>query len=269
MGSLVAGTTAGEVLTHFLVSQAAQSAYESWREDERYKSDVVPCVLAHKTRVAYRLIPDDVERACQATKKPGGHALGWVKKADADRVPAIADWNPPFAFGYLFHRMLETGGRIPEWRDVSRYISNHPDGVHVLGSAIRRAHADHDATYGRQLVEDAIQWRLGNAYYSFLRELHVLSHLRARGLDAQVHPLADALFRVDAWCGNRVLCLYIGNKAYRNEHEGRKKEAVAILGAQNFEFDVINLPPATTYGEVHLPTTSDIEEHLRRLLASG
>ncbi|MGW5020890.1 hypothetical protein [Streptomyces cacaoi] len=269
MGSLVASTTAEDVLARFMVSEGAQSAYKSWCEDERYKTDVVPCVLAHETRVAYQLIPDDVERACKATEKPGGHALSWVKKADVDRVPAVADWNPPFAFGYLLHHMLETGGRLPEWPEVSKYVGNHPDGVRILGSAIRRVHAEHDARYGWQLVEDAIQWRLGNAYYSFLRELHVLSHLRARGLDAQVHPLADALFRVDAWCGNRVLCLYIGNNAYRNEHEGRKKEAVAVLGAQNFEFDVINLPPASTYGVVHLPSTSILEENLSGLLASG
>ncbi len=74
-----------------------------------------------------------------------------------------------------------------------------------------------------------MRWRIGNYYYSFLREIHLLSILRETGLDLLFHPLADALFRVDAWLGDLVLSLYVGNARYRTvTGTGRKLAAREI-----------------------------------------
>lgn len=52
-------------------------------------------------------------------------------------------------------------------------------------------------------------WRLGNAYYSCLRELYVLAVLREAGVPAEYHVIADALFRADFRAGETIISLYV------------------------------------------------------------
>ncbi|WP_152646219.1 hypothetical protein [Streptacidiphilus albus] len=275
----MAVTTAQDVLAHFAVTEAAKAAYLAWQTDDRYRSTVVPCVLGHRVAAAYALTHEDVLRACAATELPYGHALGTVRKAEAERVVPIRDWNPPFAFTQVLHHLLEQMGSIPTWPEFVDYIRWSREGREMLGNdaglVLRAAGARVDSAgnprWTAPAINDALRWRLGNAYYSFLRELHVLVHLRARGLDARVHPLADALFRADAWIGRTVLSIYIGNPRYRHEHEGRKQEAQRLLGAapRPFTFESINLPNDARRGMAYLAPDTLLEQRVQELLAQS
>ncbi len=114
-----------------------------------------------------------------------------------------------------------------------------------------------------RLVRDAVRWRVGNAYYSFLREIYTVVRLRAMGIDLRVQPLADALFRVDAWVGRKVVSLRVGNKKFRQgESAGRKTRPEQLLAdvLPRFEFSAIELSPATKVGRVHLPSAEHIHQ---------
>ncbi|WP_410608787.1 hypothetical protein [Amycolatopsis sp. lyj-109] len=68
-----------------------------------------------------------------------------------------------------------------------------------------------------KLASDALRWRFGNAYYSFLREVHTLVYLRGNGLDVRFHPLADALFRIDSWMDDAVFSIWVASENFRHE----------------------------------------------------
>ncbi|WP_152628069.1 hypothetical protein [Streptacidiphilus neutrinimicus] len=224
----------------------------------------------------YRLDRRDIGTACEATSQPHGHALGNVRRNVAEKVTLIADWNPPFAFTHVLHYMLEQSGKIPTWLEFIHFIRGTNQGRNMLGWASEAARSEAlraldprgQQRWSPSEVDDALRWRLGNAYYSFVRELHVLVHMRSKGLDVRVHPLADALFRTDAWVSRAVFSIYVGNRKYRSNHEGRKKEAVRILGGAqpSFCFESIHLPSAAERGKVYLASESQLEARLRKLL---
>lgn len=82
----------------------------------------------------------------------------------------------------------------------------------------------------------------------------------------QTHPLADALFRTDCWVDRSVVSLYIGNLKYRDEieerHAGRKTRVDELLGSAttDFNFIPITLPAADRYGDVFLPSDTDLDQ---------
>lgn len=114
-----------------------------------------------------------------------------------------------------------------------------------------------------------MRWRVGNAYYSFLREVYTIVELRSRGVDLQVHPLADALFRVDCWTDRTAVSLRVGNPKFRaGATQGRKPPAVRILADLQppVEFADIELRPASEFGSVHLPAREQLDAMAARLL---
>ena len=115
-----------------------------------------------------------------------------------------------------------------------------------------------------------MRWRIGVAYYSFAREVYTIAVLRAGGLDFRAHPLADALFRVDAWTGRTVLSLYIRNPRFRDGARGRKPRTADILaGAQPpFRYEELRLAAGHVFGCVHLPEAGQISAVARRVKTS-
>jgi hypothetical protein len=83
----------------------------------------------------------------------------------------------------------------------------------------------------------------------------VLATLRDMGVPAQVHPLADALFRTDFWVDNTNIDLYISNPRYKTQFGGRKSKSEAMLRDANpaFNFAVLELQTRHEFGTVHLP----------------
>ncbi|MER6999857.1 hypothetical protein [Streptomyces sp. NPDC000410] len=224
-------------------------------------------VEAHRTSLVYALAPADVEAVCRITE----HALGTVKRSSGESVRAIVDWNPDFAFMHVFHVCMEQLGMLPSYQDVRRYAHSDPLGKRMLGEPAKaKVRELVERGFSERQVRDAMRWRVGNAYYSFLREMYTVVQLRYSGIDVRVHPLADALFRVDAWVGRTAISLRVGNKKFRQGlGEGRKTPAEELLGAElpPFKFSTIELAPATRFGSVHLPSSQHLNAAVARISA--
>jgi len=244
-------TTAAEVIATFAVTPQARALLRRWQLDPA-RPQVTRTVLAHTARTLYELSPRDIETVCRTTD----HPLGSIRKSAAAAVPPVVDWRPDFAFTHVMHLALERLGRLPTFAEFTRFCADDPVGVAALGQPARRLRADACRQgYPPTQVTQAIRWRIGLAYYSFLRETYTLAQLRAGGLDVRAHPLADALFRVDAWTGRTVLSLYVRNPRFRDGPRGRKPRTLDILaGAQPpFRHEELRLPVRHEFGCVHLP----------------
>ncbi|TGB00994.1 hypothetical protein [Streptomyces sp. MZ04] len=257
-------TTADDVLELFCTSASTAERLEVWKRDARREA-VVPVVLAHRTRVLYCSTEEDVQAVCQRTE----HALGQVRRDVGESLAQIVDWHPDFAFTHTFHTCVERIGAIPTYQQFREFALDDADGQKMLGhpsKALIRGLVDDGCPQWR--AQAAMRWRIGNAYYGFLREAYTLVQLRQRGLDLRVHPLADALFRVDAWVGRRALSLRVGNKKFRQgASAGRKAPAEQLLAdvLPPLQFDTIEIAAATEFGAVHVPTALHLDRAAARL----
>ncbi|MEV6818911.1 hypothetical protein AB0M72_09150 [Nocardiopsis dassonvillei] len=122
-----------------------------------------------------------------------------------------------------------------------------------------------------QQAKDSMRWRIGLAYYSFVREMYVVSRFRELGLDARFHPLADALFRTDTWIGNTSVSLYIKNQKFQDGQTGRKPPSEKLLGGAEpgLRFIELGIPTQRLWGEVHFPDDAAVEECARKLHGLG
>jgi hypothetical protein len=259
-------TTAQEVIATFAVTPQARALLDRWRADPA-RPHVPRTVLGHTARVLYRLEPSCIEATCKATE----HPLGNISKKVAMSVQPVVDWRPDFAFTHVMHLAMEALGELPTFGDFTRFCAEDPVGRAALGDPARQAreHARRQG-YAPEHAAQAVRWRIGLAYYSFVREMYTIAVLRAVGLDVRAHPLADALFRVDAWTRRTVLSLYIRNPRFRDGTRGRKPRTGDILaGAQPpFRYEELRLATRHEFGCVHLPEAGQITAIARRLAAA-
>jgi hypothetical protein len=261
--TLLVETTSEEVIATFAVTPRARALLRRWQEDPD-RPQVARMVTAHTTKVLYRLRPADIEATCAASN----HPLGDIRKEVATAVQPVVDWRPDFAFTHVMHLAVEKLGGLPTFTDFACFCRDDPAGVAALGNPSRQIREQAcQRGYPAADVSQAIRWRIGLAYYSFVREIYTITVLRGSGIDVRAHPLADALFRVDAWTGRTVLSLYIRNAAFRDGALGRKPRAADILaGAQPpFRHEELRLPVRHEFGRVHLPEPAQIRALAGRL----
>lgn len=239
-------TTAQEVTDHFCVSEGAQQELDRW---QRERPEVAEHVLRHVTRVPYRTDMADLRGVMQHTE----HALGEVKKVDVENIAQVGDWNPRFAMMHVLHYALESIGEPFTYQAFRSFCRDDAHARWMLWEPAQAIIKEVSAITTEQTARDAMRWRIGLSYYSFLRELVVVEGLRERGLNLEVHPLADALFKVDAWIESTVLVLYIGNAAYRDGKAGRKPLTEQLLGP-SFHCVPIKMPTQSKFGQLHVPT---------------
>jgi hypothetical protein len=256
-------TTAREVIATFAVTPRARGLLRQWQADSA-RPQVSRTVLGHTARVLYELEPSRIEITCQATE----HPLGDIRKRVATAVRPVVDWRPDYAFTHVMHLAMETLGTLPTFQDFVRFCAEDPVGRAALGDPARQARERaYRQGYALEHAAQAVRWRIGLAYYSFVREMYTIAVLRASGLDVRAHPLADALFRVDAWTRRTVLSLYIRNARFRDGARGRKPRTWDILaGAQPpFRYEELRLATRHEFGCVHLPEAGQIRAVARRL----
>ncbi|MEU2558895.1 hypothetical protein ABZ626_06085 [Streptomyces longispororuber] len=219
----------------------------------------------------YRLTEEEVQRVCRRTE----HALGEVKRNVGESVPQIVDWHPDFAFAHTFHFCMEQLGEVPTFQQFREFSLGSAEGRKMLGDPAKALIRDLVETgkCPQRRAQAAMRWRIGNAYYGFLREVYTLVKLRRKHhIDLRAHPLADALFRVDAWVGRRALSLRVGNGKFRQgAAAGRKTPAEKLLTdvVPPLEFTTIELAAASTFGELHVPTELDLDHAAARLRGTG
>jgi hypothetical protein len=247
-------TSGAEVAEKFASTGAARAELNRWRNRPGL-GFVAEKVLAHRSAAVYTVRPGHI------TSLDTSHALGRIRPAQGYAVSAIKNWYPDFAFTHLLHFCLEDLGRIFSI-DEFRQWSSDPQvrdwlwepAQEALRAAVREGH---DADTARA----AMQWRIGLMYYSFLREMYAVASLRERGLPVRSHPLADALFRVDAWCGDTVVELFIKNSEFKSGRQGRKKTPADFIspGQPHFNFVRLEMEPRQIWGRVHLPTVKELD----------
>ena len=258
-------TTSAEVITTFAVTPRAQELLRRWQAD-RARREVPHVVMRHVTRVLYSLEPARIEAICEASE----HPLGNIRKELVMPVRPVTDWRPDFAFTHVMHMALEKLGHLPTFQEFTRFCANDPAGRTALGDPARQIRESAcQLGYAPAQVAQAVRWRIGIAYYSFARELYTIAVLRADGLDVRAHPLADALFRVDAWVGRTILSLYISNARFHDGERGRKPRAADILSHAQppFRHEELRLPTRHVIGCVHLPEADHIRAVARRMKA--
>ncbi len=272
-------TTAQDVIDLFAGSEEATRAFASWRDDPR-RSGVHQVVLGHEVRHTYRVTAQHVtdlnhrihEDSDERRHRSWGprdpfalHPLGAIRSRDvaperSTATRAIADWSPPLAFNHAFHYLLEAReGRLFTFLEFRRASTQESVLERLLTSSARQLHSRLRAEgHADDLLHSCFRWRLGCAYYSFLRELFVLGVLRDQDRKVQVHPLADTLFRTDFWRPGVSIELLIVNERYKSKALGRKAPM------ERFARDVfrirrrIELQQPAVFGRAHLPDRRDL-----------
>jgi hypothetical protein len=250
-------TTAQQTLQHFTQrSTNAQKTYKQWI-NKPGKKPVIQLVMNHTTTTFENLTTQQIQQTAQQTE----HALGDTNTKQAHQTTPIRDWNPNYAFIHILHHITETIKHLPTWQEFKHITKTHPQirpmlwepAQHAIQQAIQQGHTPQNA-------QNAMRHRIGNAYYSFLREAYVHATLKENGLNTHYHPLADTLFRVDLYTNKTNINLYIGNTTYKNNNTGRKTSSQHLLNDATPAFNTINLqlPTQHTYGHVHLPTQQTI-----------
>lgn len=275
-------TTADEVRSRFLVTpQARVQYYDKWEHNpRRIEHGVVDTMRDHTTKAIYRWST----AAFEELKKNHTHPLGDLQKAEISHIKLAADWEPNFAFVHLFHRLAEQLKHPPRWSEFDDFVYGTDEGQAMFGN--ERAELE-EVIYAaeleritqkfprsidpenraRRLAKGSLDWRIGNAYYGFVREMYTAVALRERGLDVKVHPLADANFRADGWVGSTILSVFVVNPEYKVADEaraektqrGRKIRVEKLFPGGEFGFAALTMDAAEEYGKFHLPTPAEID----------
>lgn len=256
----VSGT---DVVQHFSSTGKARRRLQRWKTlpGREYVADKV---LAHVSSAVFAIEPEMIQQL------ETEHPLGDLREDFDSTVRLIRDWRPDFAFSHLFHFCLEDLGRVFSWqefRDDWSAVPSRRPWLWTPAKRMRRQAADYlvdrkgyKEDEAMAAARDALQWRIGAFYYSFLREVYAVSWLRRQGLPALSHPLADALFRADLWCGNAVVGIYIENPNYRSGTQGRKHPAQYYLRDQrHFSFIDLRMAKPGEFGTVALPTNEEMQ----------
>lgn len=274
-------TTGDEVRETFLVTPKARSLYSGWENDaERVEHGVITTVENHTTRAIYR----NSSETFDWIKKHHTHPLGDIKKNEIEHIKLAENWYPQYAFVHLFHFLMERLGRPPLWSEFDTFFYGEECGRRMFGkereeleeeiyeSELRSLLAKHGRREGienraRYLAAGSVDWRIGNGYYGFMRDMYTAVQLRKRGLDARVHPVADALFRADAWVDRSILSIFVINPKYKTADRRRARKVQAerkikveeIYPDGEFNFVALTLEAAEEHGKFHFPTEPELD----------
>jgi hypothetical protein len=257
-------TSFKDAADHFTARSAGASDLLSrWESDARYRERVVPFVKNFVASALYRSTPEAIEAVCEKTE----HALGEVKRRDAESVEEIVNWNPAFALQHTLHYAAETLAAVPTFQDFRAFVSKNDQARAMLLTPSQKV-VDEAARSGasRAIAMDAMKWRVGNAYLAFLKESYMVSVLRASGFDARYHLLADVLFRVDAWVDDKCVSIFVVNPEFRGPQGGRKPAPSLLLGGSRLKHVDLPIPARHVFGTVHLPDREALAQVAKSLL---
>lgn len=233
-------TTALEVRRRFNVTEASRFHFNDWYSKQK---PVVEHVMKHNAEVVHRISPAEAERVFLAD------SLGAAIHAKGERVLEIDDWRPRFAFTYTFHHAVERLERLPTWPDFRRFCATDDQASAMLWTpALAKISEVEQRGVHRRVARATMRLRVGRAYARWVREVYTVAYFRSRGMDVRVHPLADAVFRVDAWVGQFVLNM-------RGQH---RSEDLLLLAMPPYFFESVPMPEA-------LPSPRQLDLVMRKL----
>jgi hypothetical protein len=206
-------------------------------------------------------IEDVIDRTCPP--------LGGTRGVDRE-FAGIHDSTSPAPLNLTLNGLLERSGIMPTFQDLEARIRSRP-GI-LLDFISRKTGIPLEKFHGDWLKFDAgraLRYRLGTAYNSFIREVHVRSSLAERhGVFLSHHFLLDAEFKIDFSYGDIAIELYLKNSRYKDEDEGRKERCFDVNPGRDVEvvsFDVRR--SRKEYDTPWLITDADILRTAERLLS--
>ncbi|MET1075870.1 MAG: hypothetical protein ABWY11_24695 [Umezawaea sp.] len=192
-------TTAAEVRRLFNVTEASRSAFNWWYSR---RPRVAEHALRHDAVVVNAIGAAEAERVFRRD------SLGSALAARGQPVLEIDDWRPEFALPHVFHHAVERLGRLPGWAEFRGFCEADGQAAAMLWEPSAELIGE---VVGRgvegSVARAAMRRRVGREYAVFVRSLYLAAALRERGLGVLVHPLAETVFRVDAWAGRVVFTL--------------------------------------------------------------
>lgn len=228
-------------------------------------------IREHTANYANQVTAGDVASVAQQPGQDLNTIVGLRAREYARENLLIRDGHPDVSFTFLFHAALEEMGVVPTWIGWREWLrSSRTPTVNQATLDIReraRSALGHwigeaAAVYGLESSQGAARWRIGLAYFSFLRELWVLGRLRESGLKILCHPYIDLAYRIDGWLTApqpTVLELYIANTRFRSADSGRKG------GARKYIYQAhlvdIGLDPFSPrrVGDLFVPTEQELK----------
>jgi hypothetical protein len=253
----------------------AAASIREWFEKKREQEggeEIAAFILSHRHRVLHGLTVADVEMATVWPRMAGRrvshlHALGNLEKEVVDK---IADWKmPPWSTSFVLHDLLERMGRVPTWPEARSFLFGEARG-RIVDEFVRYYTAQGVYADDRELLDNALLWRLGVAYYSWVREIDLLVRLRqVEGLPVRYHALADIELKCDMWCGNALIEIYIENERYRAEGAGRKASVDQKMNTTRFHRIEVVPKGEMVRGHPMLVPQWQIEETAARIKAAN
>jgi len=232
----------------------------------------------HTAKYANLLTAEDVATVAQQPGQDLNTIVGPRAKEFARENLLIRDGHPDVSFTFLFHAALEELGELPTWSGWRNWLRN--SGAPSVGQATidirERARSalghwirEAAAVYGLESSQGAARWRIGLAYFSFLRELWVLGRLRESGLNILCHPYIDLAYRIDGWLTEpqpTVLELYVANTRFRSADSGRKDGARKYVHRAHIVD--IGLDPFSPrrVGDLFVPTEQELKSAIRLIV---
>jgi hypothetical protein len=279
MTETVSQTTSGFAdLVAFLTSKNSSriSELNTWiaTRQREYGAEVFDPLLekykAFSHSFLFQIHPEDIrDNLAEISKHREEHALGTVRWNNAFKPIADASGPPPLCFA--FHILLEHYRHIPCWTQFFDFVEKNPMFFHdFFFKTVGYDRAD--PRYDMRIMSGdmgALRWRLGNAYYSFVKETYLLASLRhTYGIDARYHFLIDVEWKADIYAGDVLLELYIGNKAYKADNfSGRKvrcRDKNKGCKVLQLESDIEEI-----FGKVWLPRKVDVLNIATKAIAAG
>lgn len=230
------GSKASSTLDRWIGRKSKNSQYEAVQNH----------VFAHDHEVLYGLDYDQVRDICSGPDhKRTQHAIADISFREA--LPQADDFNVPFALEFMLHYFLETQGALYRWNDFYEWFRSPSRGGPAYYNLFLKAYGkDGQLSYP---LERALQLRIGNAYYSFLREVEFFTRIRSKhGIDLKYHMLADVLYRIDFWHENTIINLFVGNSRFRSGNKGRKKRTDQFLEVNNFAVLDVEIESKRVFG---------------------
>jgi hypothetical protein len=231
-------TTALDVRRLFNVTQETRFHFNGWF---RQRNEVVRQVMAHEADAVFRVTPDEVEAACRSAPRP----------PPSPDIPEVAEWRPEVSFTVVAHHVVEALGRLPDWSEFREFCASDATTRAMLWTPAQEVVKELPGEARR-----AMHQRVVADYAAFLADMHVVSVLRAHGFDVRVHPLADVVFKVDAWVERLVL----------NPRGGGQRSADLLVHAMPpFFFLDLGVTEHEQVGGVALPARAQLDHAARRL----